>query len=69
MKLETADEFSGRSVMVMQELKTLKAAMTAGVLCSKCRARATHRVGDSYFCALDARVERNRQRRKKFGSR
>jgi hypothetical protein len=67
MRLERAEQFSERSPMTRRELKTFQAAMSAGMKCCKCSARATNRVGDGYYCSLDAQVERNRLRRAKFG--
>jgi hypothetical protein len=68
MTLETAEEFSERSQITQLKARTFKVAIEAGERCSKCRQPATARVGDSYFCSLDAHIARNRARRAKFGS-
>jgi hypothetical protein len=64
MKLERADLFSEPNAMTLREARTVQAAFAAGQTCCQCRQRATVRRSDGqYYCAMDARVASQRERR------
>jgi hypothetical protein len=65
-KLDQATQYAERTTMTAREARSFKAAIDAGMKCSRCSQPARALIGGVFVCSEDAKVLRQRRERERM---